>query len=294
MFGQIGYLILESFRGWKQHRTVIAPALMTVFLCSLLLSGSLAVLLSMVRVAKLEKSLYTIEVFLKAPLAPDSLNQVQLKLQSIKQIDRVEYVSPEMAMEDFKERFSGEMLSLVSENPLPPSFRLTFLPRYQTPQSLHEVYDALNREDDFDAVQSPVSWIERLNTWKLGLFFWPSCVSILMLFTVAMIIRNSVKLSLFSRKMLVENMKYAGGSSFFIEFPFVLEGVMLGFIGSFTASLSALFLFRSLEGAAPVVVPFLAGLGYILLIQVILVTLFSAFSSFRSVRGFLLHYDRNY
>jgi cell division transport system permease protein len=294
VFGQIGYLITESFRGWKQHFTVIAPSLMTVFLCSLLLSGSLVGLLGMFRATKMERSLYTAEVFLKEPLSPDSLAQLALRLQSIKQIDSVEYVSPETALRDFKEQFSGEMLALVSGNPLPPSFRLSLRPRYQTLHSFHEVHGILLREYDFDAVQSPLSWVERVDAWKSTLFFWFPCISVLMFFTVALIIRNAVKLSLFSRKLLVENMKYAGGSSFFIGFPFVLEGVMLGFLGSTAASVVALFLIGFLQEQMPVLIPFTGGFGTILFLQMLLVTLFSAFSSFSSVRGFLRRHDREY
>ena len=97
-----------------------------------------------------------------------------------------------------------------------------------------------------------------------------------------------MRLSLLSRKLLVENMKYAGGSPFFIEFPFVLEGMMQGFVGS---SLSVLLLgvvVNSLARAIPMLAANIGGLGILLVLVVCVVTALSAYFSYRTVREFLL------
>ncbi|OIP53970.1 MAG: cell division protein [Fibrobacteres bacterium CG2_30_45_31] len=289
MFGQLGYLISEAFRGWKQHRTVILPSFVTIFLCSLLLSASVVMLLGIFRVMEVEKSLYSVEVFLEAPLAKDSLESVRQKLERMKQVGEVTYISEEEALEDFRARFSNDMLSLVSGNPLPPSFRLQLAKRYSTPKDLHEIQNLLQRDGTFDAVQAPTEWVDRLASWKFSLIFWPICLSILLLFTLALIIGNSVRLSLFSRKLLVENMKYAGGSPFFIEFPFVLEGVMQGLLGSGLAALFLAFVFGTIRDFVPVIIEYISGYGWVLALIVLGVTSLSAYSSFRSVRGFLTH-----
>jgi cell division transport system permease protein len=289
VFGQLGYLISEAFRGWKQHRTVIFPSFITIFLCSLLLSASLIALLGIFRVMKVEKSLYSVEVFLKASLPEDSLASLQGKLQKIKQVGEVTYISEDEALADFRVRFSGDMLSLVSGNPLPASFRLQLAERYRTPEGLHELYGLLLRDGSFDAVQAPLEWVDQLASWKFSLFFWPICISILLLFTLALIIGNSVRLSLFSRKLLVENMKYAGGSPFFIEFPFVLEGVMQGLLGSGLAALSLAFVLNTVMDFIPVIFEYIAGYGWVLAFIAVGVTTLSAYFSFRSVRGFLTH-----
>ena len=114
------------------------------------------------------------------------------------------------------------------------------------------------------------------------------CLSVLLLVTLSLIICNSVRLSLLSRKLLVENMKYAGGSPFFIEFPFVLEGMMQGFVGS---SLSVLLLgvvVNSLARAIPMLAANIGGLGILLALVVCMVTALSAYFSYRTVREFLL------
>ncbi|NLG39807.1 MAG: cell division protein [Fibrobacter sp.] len=288
MFSQIGYLISESFRSLKQHRTVILPSLVTIFLCSLLLSASMVTLLGVFRVISVEKSLYTVEAFLKDSVSEDSVASIKSDLYKIKWVDSVEYVSASAALEDFKKHFSEEMLSLVSDNPLPASFRLTLQDRYKTPYYLNTLSAELNSMSLFDAVQAPVEWVERISSWKFSLLFWPFSISFLLLTTLSLIIGNSVRLSLFSRKLLVENMKYAGGSSFFIVFPFVLEGLIQGLVGSLLSVFFFIFLFNSLQNLLPVAAVYLSGYGWMLFLVVLLVTFLSVYFSWRSVHRFLL------
>lgn len=288
MFSQLGYLISESFRSLKQHRTVILPSLVTIFLCSLLLAASLVTLLGVFRLISVEKSLYTVEAFLKDSVPESSIASIHRDLYKIKWIDSIEYISPAAALEDFQKHFSEEMLSLVSENPLPPSFRVTLHDRYKTPFYLNSLLNELSRNTAFDAVQAPTAWVERLSSWKFSLLFWPSCISLLLLVTLSLIIGNSVRLSLFSRKLLVENMKYAGGSTFFIMFPFVLEGLIQGVVGSSLSVLFFVFIVNSVEDFLPVISIYLNGYGWMLSLVMLLVTFLSVYFSWRSVRRFFL------
>lgn len=288
MFGQLSYLISESFRGWKQNHTVILPSLVTIFLCSALLAASFVALGGGLRLMSAEKSLYTIEAFLPGAVSDDSVAIIKNRLEHFRNIDSVYYVSADSALKDFRRHFSGEMLELVDGNPIPPFFRLTLVPEARNPVDLADVRHALTEETFFEEVQAPESWATRIAAWKFRMVFWPICISILLLVTLSLIIRNSVRLSLLSRRLLVENMKYAGGSYFFIVFPFVLEGIAQGAVGS---GLSVLLIGLALHSVAemlPILLQNMAGLGAILAIVVALVTLLSGYFSFRTVREFLL------
>ncbi len=287
MPNQIRYLISEAFRGWKEHRTVVFPSLVTIFLCTVLLGLSGAFLLGAYRLSDVEKRLYRIEVFLKDSVSEDSVRALHEELLKFKEFDTVAYKSADMAMEDFKKRFSDDMLALVDGNPLPASFALTLSPRYREPSILHSLILALERNPAFDAVDAPTLFVDRIAEWKFAIVFWPIATTALIFATLFLIIGNAVRLSLFSRKLLVENLKYAGGSAFFIEFPFLLEGVMQGVCASGLAALLLLFAESSLAKEIPVLGFYLGGYRWLLLLVVIAVTLVSVYSSYRSVRGFL-------
>ena len=288
MFGQLRYLISESFRGWRQHRTVILPSLLTIFLCSLLLASSLTVLGAVFRVLSAEGTLYTIEAFLPENVGEDSVAVIKSRMEHFRGIESVEFVSADSALADFRRHFPGEMLDLVDDNPIPPFFRMTLVKESRNPADLEETVAAISREGYFDEVQAPVDWATRVSEWKFKMVFWPVCLSLLLLVTLSLIICNSVRLSLLSRRLLVENMKYAGGSPFFIEFPFVLEGMMQGLVGSGLAVVLLLAVVESVAQAIPLVAANVGGLGSLLCLVVLLVTLVSAYFSYRTVQEFLL------
>ena len=164
---------------------------------------------------------------------------------------------------------------------------MTLVKESRNPADLEEIVSAISREGFFDEVQAPVDWATRVSEWKFRMVFWPVCLSLLLLVTLSLIICNSVRLSLLSRRLLVENMKYAGGSHFFIEFPFVLQGVIQGLVGSGLAVILLAAVVRSVAGVFPIVAANLAGLGLVLFSVVLLVTLLAGYFSFRTVRSFL-------
>lgn len=271
----------------RQHRTVILPSFATIFLCSLLLAASFTAFGAVMRVLSMEKNLYAIEAFLPESVSEDSLKVIQNRLEHTKFVDSVTFVSADSALADFRRHFSGEMLDLVEGNPIPPFFRVTLDEENKNPSTLVEVKNALAREEIFEEIQAPVEWVEKIAAWKFRMIFWPICISVLLLFTLSLIICNSVRLSLLSRRLLVENMKYAGGSHFFIEFPFVLQGAFQGLVGSGIAVILLAIVLNSVADAFPIVAANLAGLGTGLFLVVVLVTALSGYFSFCTVREFL-------
>lgn len=271
----------------KQHRTVILPSFATIFLCSLLLSASFTAFGAVMRILSMEKNLYAVEAFLPEMVGEDSLKVIGERLRHTKHIDSVSFVSADSALADFRRHFSGDMLDLVEGNPIPPFFRVTLDEASKNPADLVEVRNMLAREDFFEEVQAPVEWVEKISAWKFRMLFWPVCVSALLLFTLSLIICNSVRLSLLSRRLLVENMKYAGGSHFFIEFPFVLQGAILGLFGSGLAVTLLAAILKSIADVFPIVSANLSGLGLSLALVIVLVTSLSGYFSFRTVRAFL-------
>ena len=287
MFGQLGYLISESFRGWKQHRTVILPSLLTIFLCSLLLASSFTALGVSFKLLSVEKSLYTIEAFLNENVPEDSIPAIQTHLEHFRHVESVSFVSADSALADFRNHFSSDMLDLVEGNPIPAFFRVSLRKEARNPLDLSEVRNTIAEESYFEEVQAPLKWASRIASWKFKMIFWPICISILLLITLSLIICNSVRLSLMSRKLLVENMKYAGGSYLFIEFPFVLEGAAQGFVGSGVAVLLLGLVIKSVVKMFPIVA---AGVSYfwiVALFTVLLETMLAGYFSFRTVRSFL-------
>lgn len=240
------------------------------------------------RLLQTEKSLYSIEAFLPGELPADSIAVIKKNLERTKHVGSVEFICADSALADFRRHFNGEMLELVEGNPIPPFFRIKLDEQSANPVDLSDVRNTVMRSGNFEEVQAPIEWVEKISAWKFRMVFWPICLSVLLLATLSLIICNSVRLSLLNRKLLVSNMKYAGGSYGFIEFPFVLEGLMQGLVGSGLAVVLLALIVNSVSEALPIVGVYLDGFGLMFALVVLLVTLLSAYFSFRTVRGFLL------
>ena len=266
---------------------MILPSLVTIFLCSLLLVSSFTVLGVSFRLLSAEKSLYTIEAFLNENVPEDSIPAIKTRLEHFRHVDSVAFISADSALADFRNHFSSDMLTLVEGNPIPAFFRLSLSAEAQNPADLSEVRNMIAEDPSFEEVQAPLKWASRISSWKFKMIFWPICISILLLITLSLIICNSVRLSLMSRKLLVENMKYAGGSYFFIEFPFVLEGAAQGFIGSGFAVLLLGLVIQSMVKMVPIISSGVSSFWFVALLTLLLETVLSGYFSFRTVRSFL-------
>ena len=266
---------------------MILPSLLTIFLCSLLLASSFTALGVSFKLISVEKSLYVVEAFLNEDVPQDSIPVIKTRLEHTRHVESVSFVSADSALADFRNHFSADMLDLVEGNPIPAFFRVSLSKEARNPLDLSEVRHAIAEESYFEEVQAPIKWASRIASWKFKMVFWPICVSILLLITLSLIICNSVRLSLMSRKLLVENMKYAGGSYLFIEFPFVLEGATQGFIGSGFAVLLLGLVLQSFVRMFPIISTGVSGFWMVALFTVLLETTLSGYFSFRTVRSFL-------
>jgi cell division transport system permease protein len=291
MHGQTAYLILEAFRSLRRHKSVILPSLATIFLCSFLLAASVCALFGSLALYHRVGVFYTAEAFLDAaPASVPSLAQVDSLEAQILQIPHVasaEYISPDLALVDFKTHFGAAMLDLVEENPLPASFRVSLAATAWRPDSLEQVARALEALPGVEQVRTSADFARKLEQYRTPALLWPSVVAALMLFFVWLIVGNAVRLTLLSRRELVQNMKYAGADFGFIEFPFVLEGVLQGLIGSLLAGACLVAFLGAATGHFPILLHYLPhSLGVVCLCAGV-VCLACATSSYRAVRRFL-------
>jgi cell division transport system permease protein len=282
------YLFKESLRGWKQHRLVIIPSVITIFLCGFVLSASLIALNLSWSLSRGGLQQYMAEAFL-APGTPDPVlvRDMEILLNDLKETDSVLFISQAEALQIFKTSFGEDMLDLVEGNPFPASFRVYLRQGYANGAELRKLVGLLARIEGIQDVSSSLSLIEWYEQHKFDFFFWPLFICVVLLITLWMVIGNAVRLSLFSRKNLVENMKYGGGSELFIELPFVLEGMLQGLIGGGLASIIWVSMIWYLGVTYPVIEPALQGVLLPLSLQVVGVVLIGGYTSHLSVRRFL-------
>jgi cell division transport system permease protein len=162
------------------------------------------------------------------------INATRSRLLGMPEVESVKFVSKDEALRIMQER-APDLVKGISSNPLPPSFDVKARNADDVPVLGKRLEASLP-----PAVQD-VNWGEKMT--KGILYFarvvWvTSLIAMLVLvFASALLIANTIRLSIFARRREIEVMKLVGATNWFIRGPFMLEGLLCGLVGSAAAVL---------------------------------------------------------
>lgn len=180
-----------------------------------------------------------ISVYLKDDLSQEEIDETKETLSKIEGLQDIKFTTREEAMENFKERLGDQQFlldALDDTNPLPDSFSLTVT----SPQQVKTIADTVVALDSVESASYSQDIINHL--FNLTHLIRLIGVALIILLTGAaiFIISNTIRLTVFARRKEIAIMKYVGATDWFIRWPFLLEGICLGFIGG---GLATIFLY---------------------------------------------------
>jgi cell division transport system permease protein len=184
------------------------------------------------------------DVYMKTNATQADLDRVRKLIETqVPHVGKVAFISKKQALASQREAGRGDYYDLLGSNPLPDTFRIT----PDNPDNIGQVRDALaprspsggrsvvdpgidevrNREEDTAKILS----VTRVVKLTMAL------LAVLLVTASLLLIANTIRLSLYARRREVEVMKLVGATDWFIRWPFVLEGVMVGVLGGTLAVL---------------------------------------------------------
>jgi cell division transport system permease protein len=184
------------------------------------------------------RSRVAVDVYVAESATQKDISQLESAIAGTTNVKSVEFISKGEALARAQEknpRAFREGAELLGSNPLPASFRVT----PEDPDKIGVIADRLdagglpaidevrNREEDTKEILSATGLVKALTA---GL-------AILLVFASIALIANTIRLSVFARRREVEVMKLVGATNWFIRWPFVIEGVIVGFLGGVLAVL---------------------------------------------------------
>ena len=187
-----------------------------------------------------------ITAYLSDVVSSAATDQIKNTILSIKEVEGVSYVSKDDALAYLKESFQeqAEVLEGLAENPLPASFEVTLKDGFQSPEDVRLVADKIERVHGVDDIAYAREWLSRFHEFaRLARAAGLSAGVILSLATMA-IISNTLRLIILSRGKEIEIMKLVGATDAFVKTPVVMEGMIVGFVGSTAALIGIASLFQ--------------------------------------------------
>jgi len=176
-----------------------------------------------------------LSIFMQPSAADQQIDAVRKELESAQEVKRASFVDKAAAYSEMKELFASqpEVVDAVGEQDAPPSFRVV-------PNKAEQVEDVGARFKDKPGVLSVVYAKETVDVLikstakkrnlSLGVAFLAGASALL-------VILNTVRMAIFSRRREVAIMKLVGATNWFIRVPFMLEGMVQGILGAAAAFL---------------------------------------------------------
>jgi cell division transport system permease protein len=236
------FFLREALRALKRNAIPSFAAMATVLVTVLVLGVFLPVVQATTGAANEVRGKVIADVYLKDDVKKTDIDRVGRLLKADTMIKDVVFISKAQALQTEKKR-NPKAYELLGSNPLPDSFRITPV----KPDDVGKIKDALapqapgggttvvdpaidevkNREEDTNKILSVTRVVKLTMALLLGLLGIAS----------VLLIANTIRLSLYARRREVEVMKLVGATDWFIRWPFVLEGVIVGAVGGLLAVL---------------------------------------------------------
>jgi len=181
----------------------------------------------------------------------ENTNDIQIKqlekLLTLNQnIVRIEYLSQEDAVEIFTEEIGEDFTTFLGFNPLSSSLNINF--KGEEFESKYVDDFILNLKNNYDFIESieydkPLIDLLNNNFKKIGI--WILSLGIIFLIICYLLINNSIKLSVYSKRHIIKTMQLVGATKSFIRFPFIITYLKLGLVSSlFSISLLSILIYQ--------------------------------------------------
>ncbi len=182
------------------------------------------------------KEAVNLEVQIKDGVPNQEVDRFAREISKAPFVQRVEYISKEEALEEYKQRFNEDVTApLDGFNPLMASFRVMLWSSYIQKDSLHMIRDSLMEELVVSSVEYPLEEILSLQA-NLRVVAWLTLAMGVVLLAIAFyLIFGTIRLGIYARRMAIRTMQLIGATDSFIRRPFVINGLVQGAVAGFLA-----------------------------------------------------------
>ena len=177
------------------------------------------------------KDRYTIEVYFNEDIQK---NQAIEEFNQILLLDGIEegfFISKNEAARIFKREFDEDILNVLGFNPLPYSASYTISDNYRNQQSIEELIDSIKLFKLIDEVSYAQDFIIKFEAFINNLMTFVFIVIIFILIVIIFFVSNTILLAIYSQKNDIEIYKLLGASNLFVKIPYMIEGMIFGFLG---------------------------------------------------------------
>ena len=240
--GRILFFLAEAFRALRRSAAPSIAAIVTIVVTTLLLGVLVPVLHASESKANEVREQIGLRVFLYLDSTQAEIDALQSKLLALPHVTGAEYCSPECAKKQLASEVGKDLEEGIKElnsNPLPPSYKISL----DDPDNLEAVRSSMlppnsaGKPTPISAAIDPPIGQDRENATKIrevtgAVRYVLIGIAVLLLIASLLLVANTIRLSIYARRREVEVMRLVGATNWFIRWPFMIEGVIVGLAGA--------------------------------------------------------------
>jgi cell division transport system permease protein len=249
----MGYFLAEGWESAKRNVSLISLGTMAV---SIFVLGVFAlILMNLSNVNNHLRSSIEIRVYVEDNLTRQGLEALKQQIEGIDGVDGVTYVSKDEGLNRLVKQLGEKagLVDILGENPLPDAFDV----RVFNADSTGDIASRISDLPHIIGVNYGQGFTEKLLATTRFIAIAALALAVILLGATVFIVGNTVRLSLHSRAQEIEVMKLVGATDWFIMWPFMIEGMILGFMGSSISGVLLYAGYRVCIGRLGPVAPFL-------------------------------------
>lgn len=231
-FSSIKYFFKEGISGMRKNLLMAVASIIAVGACISIMSFSYCVASNLQHVLQQMEDSIGISVFLSGAPTSEEIEGMRGKISEIDHVLEVQYISPGDALESLKDDWGAEEDIFEglddANNPLSHSFQI----QLDQIESQGAVLAALENIEGIDNIRHGQTETELLMKAN-NVFNIASIILMIVLGIISiMIIVNTIRISVVNRRVEINIMKYVGATDWFIRWPFIIEGIIIGGVGA--------------------------------------------------------------
>ncbi|MGD0338498.1 MAG: permease-like cell division protein FtsX [Bacteroidota bacterium] len=230
------YILREGFSGFQRAKLSMTISIITICIALILLAIFAIVTSNANRLIDSIRNRVELEVFLEEPVTQTVIDSLRMQIQQVKGIDTLRFVSKEEAARVFKQEFGEDITSVLNFNPLPPSFKISLKNGYKTAAHVEAISKRISAIPGITDIIYRKSLLEFLDKRTKTVFLITLSLGLIISLSAIMLVSNTIRLAIYSKRAIIETMKLVGATRSFIRTPFIIEGIIQGFIGGVVAT----------------------------------------------------------
>lgn len=244
--------ISDAVKSLKRNKTIGIASMATVAATLFILGIFLLVVLNVNAAMSELQSKVQVQIFLKDDITIDMQKAVETKINKVTGVTEVTFETKNQALQKVKESFGEANKGLVEGMEKGNPFPASFIVRADDPQKIAQVADAVKGMPGIEQIKDQKDLIDKIMSITRIIKYVGAILFVILMGVSVFLIGNTIKLTVYSRRKEIGIMKFIGATDWFIRWPFVYEGLIIGLVGAIGSIVLLYFSYKFVYSKVPI------------------------------------------